>query len=218
MGEYAYWVFDLDGTIVDVEPQYAHRVIEQAGRRIGHSFTRRQAEQLWYGLGDRPEGHLRRWGVDPERFWAAFHAVEEPTRRAEHTFLYEDATFIGDLETEVAIVTHCQPYLAEPVLETLDIHDWFDVVLCCNDQVGWKPDPTPIERAVSAFGRSTDEHGAVAGDSPDDVGAAWNAGLDAIHVERHGHERRGSCVRADRRVSHFGELHREPLDQGGKRR
>jgi phosphoglycolate phosphatase len=41
------------------------------------------------------------------------------------------------------------------------------------------------------------------------VGAAWNAGLDAIHVERHGHERRGGCVLGDHRVESFDDLFRE---------
>jgi len=38
------------------------------------------------------------------------------------------------------------------------------------------------------------------------VSAAWNAGLDAVHVERVGHEDRGRCVLGDRRVSRLDEL------------
>jgi phosphoglycolate phosphatase len=45
-----------------------------------------------------------------------------------------------------------------------------------------------------------------AGDGASDVGAAWNAGLDAIHVERHGHHRREQCVLGDYRVETFDEL------------
>jgi phosphoglycolate phosphatase len=46
----------------------------------------------------------------------------------------------------------------------------------------------------------------LAGDGPQDVGAAWNAGLDGVHVERHGHERRGMCVLGDYRVESFDDL------------
>jgi phosphoglycolate phosphatase len=38
------------------------------------------------------------------------------------------------------------------------------------------------------------------------VGAAWNAGLEGIHVERHGHERRGCCVLGDRRLGSLDPL------------
>jgi len=48
--------------------------------------------------------------------------------------------------------------------------------------------------------------GVLVGDGPQDVGAAWNAGLDAVHVERHGHDRRGLCVLGDHRVDGLDEL------------
>jgi phosphoglycolate phosphatase len=47
----------------------------------------------------------------------------------------------------------------------------------------------------------------MAGDDADDVGAAWNAGLDAVHVERHDPHERGQCVMGDHRVTSFTELH-----------
>lgn len=150
--------------------------------------------------------HLRRWGVDTKRFWEVFHDEENPKERAEHTFLYRDARVVEELDTAVGLVTHCQPYLAEPVLSSLDIADWFDVIICCNDELGWKPDPAPIERAKQELGLSGSTAGAVVGDSPADIGAAWNAGLDGIHLERHGHERRGCCVRADLRLTGCDQL------------
>jgi phosphoglycolate phosphatase len=56
--------------------------------------------------------------------------------------------------------------------------------------------------------------GVLVGDGPQDVGAAWNAGLDGIHVERHGHDRRGSCVLGDRRVTRLTEIPRVATDGG----
>ena len=203
---YDVWLFDLDGTIVDVERDYAMDVIERTGRAMDYSFSDEQALELWYSLGDSPSSQLRRWGLDPVEFWETFHAVEDPEQRVEHTFLYSDASIIADIEAPVGLVTHCQPYLAEPVLDELDIVDWFDVTICCNDDLGWKPDPAPIERAIRELGLSTAASGAVVGDSPNDIGAAWNAGLDGIHVERHGHDQRGCCVRADLRLSRCDEL------------
>jgi len=216
--EYDFWLLDLDGTLVDVERSYVHEVCSTVGARLGAPFTDREAEALWYGLGDQRRRILDRYGTTPEQFWETFHEVEDPVARAEATFLHDDAAFVNDLDTPVGLVTHCQPYLTGPVLDRLDIGDWFDTVVCCTDEVGWKPDPAPVERAMREVGVldpvATDggrpdgdpPRGVLAGDRAADVGAAWNAGLDAIHVERHGHERRGQCVLGDYRVESFEEI------------
>jgi len=59
---------------------------------------------------------------------------------------------------------------------------------------------------VGGCGGDGGRKGVLAGDSAYDIGAAWNAGLDAVHVERHGHERRGGCVLGDYRIESFRDL------------
>lgn len=202
---YDRWVFDLDGTLVDVEEDYVRDVVSRVGDRVGYGFSDRQAEIIWYGLGGERSDWLHSWGIDPETFWTAFHEEEDPNARADATFLYEDAAVVGEIDAPTALVTHCQAYLTEPVLEALDITDWFDSIVCCTADTGWKPDPAPIRTALSAAGAKAGR-GILVGDNPHDVGAAWNAGLDAAHIERHGHERRGSCVVGDYRVGRVDEL------------
>lgn len=218
--EYDYWLLDLDGTLVDVDWSYPRSVFDRVGTRLGREFTDREAEILWHGLGGSRNDQLREWGIDPENFWPVFHEIEDPQRRAEETFLHDDAAFVADLDCPVGLVTHCQPFLANPVLDELDIRDWFDAVVCCDEELGWKPDPSPVEHAqkllgvdregVSASeasgGSSGRTDGVLAGDGASDVGAAWNAGLDAVHVERHGHAHRQQCVLGDYRVETFAEL------------
>jgi phosphoglycolate phosphatase-like HAD superfamily hydrolase len=63
--------------------------------------------------------------------------------------------------------------------------------------------PTDDGRRAGAL---VEGRGVFVGDGTGDVGAAWNAGLDGIHVERHGHDRRGQCVLADYRVRSFHEF------------
>ena len=149
-------------------------------------------------------------GVDPDRFWPAFHDVEDPVARAEATYLHDDAArFLDRLDAAdrpVGLVTHCQRFLAEPVLDRLDLGSRFDAIVCCTDETGWKPDPGPLEVAMDAMGVEPRDRGYYAGDGESDVGAAWNAGLDAVHVERVGHADRGRCVLGDRRVEAFDEL------------
>ncbi|MFO7927030.1 MAG: HAD family hydrolase [Halobacteriota archaeon] len=202
---YDRWAFDLDGTLVDVEPDYIQDLLGRVGDRLGYGFSERQAEIIWHGFDGERSDHLDAWGVDSERFWTVFHDEEDPEARAEATFLHEDATVVGEIDAPTVLVTHCQQYLTEPVLETLDIGDWFNAVVCCTAETGWKPDPQPVQAALSAAGARTG-HGILVGDTPQDVGAAWNAGLDAAHVERHGHEHRGCCVVGDHRVGRIDEL------------
>jgi phosphoglycolate phosphatase len=204
---YDVWLFDLDGTIVDADPAYTHEVFDRVGDRIGREFTAEEAETLWHGLGGPRNSQLREWGLDPETFWPAFHDIEDPQARAAATHLHEDAAeLVPELEGPVGLVTHCQQHLTDPVLDRLDIRDWFDVVVCCTDDLGWKPDPTPVEHAMSRL--DADGPGVLAGDGDSDVGAAWNAGLDAVHVERHGPDQRGHCVLGDYRISSFDDLPR----------
>jgi phosphoglycolate phosphatase len=204
--DYDAWLFDLDGTLVDTEWSYTRAVFDRVGTRIGREFSDREAEILWHGLGGSRDAWLREWGFDPEPFWEAFHAVEDPQARADATYLYDDAEWVGELDGPVGLVTHCQPFLANPVLDSLDVRDWFDVVLCCDDDTGWKPDPQPLELALADLDADADPHGMYAGDARSDVGAAKNAGLDAVHVERHDPAKRGHCVLGDHRVDSFDAL------------
>jgi phosphoglycolate phosphatase len=209
--DYDFWLFDLDGTLVDAEWDYTRRTFDRVGDRLGREFTDREAEVLWHGLGGARNPQLEAWGIDPAEFWPAFHAVEDPQARAEATYLHEDAArFVRRVEGPVGLVTHCQSFLTDPVLDHLDIRDWFDVVLCCTDETGWKPDPEPVTRVMADLGVADGHHGVLAGDGANDIGAAWNAGLDGVHVERHDPERRGQCVLGDYRVGSFAEL----LDDG----
>ncbi|GAB3019440.1 HAD family hydrolase [Natronobiforma cellulositropha] len=205
---YDFWLLDLDGTLIDVDWSYTREVFDAVGDRLGRPFTDREAEIIWNGFTGSRDYQLREWGIDAEAFWDAFHAEEDPQVRAEQTYLHDDARFVADLETPVGLVTHCQQFLTDPVIDHLDIRDWFDVVLCCTAETGWKPDPDPVEQTVSSLGFEVGNghRGVLAGDGSNDVGAAWNAGLDAIHVERIGHDRRGRCVLGDYRVRSFDEL------------
>ncbi|MDS0299725.1 HAD family hydrolase [Halogeometricum sp. S1BR25-6] len=217
---YDFWLFDLDGTLVDADWSYTREVFDRVGESLGREFTDREAEVIWHGLGGARDPQLRAWDIDPAEFWPAFHAVEDPQARAEATYLHEDAArLLRDVvETRpVGVVTHCQQFLADPVIDHLDLRDWFDTVVCCTEELGWKPDPAPVRHAIRAMGVDPAEgRGVLAGDGSSDIGAAWNAGLDGLHVERHPPERRGRCVLADVRVDSFDDLrNRRVATDGG---
>jgi len=184
---YDFWLLDLDGTVVDIEESYVHEVMGEVGDRLGSAFSPAEAERLWYEVDAEREAVLEAHDVTPESFWETFHAVEDPVSRAEATYVYDDAAeFVPARDRPVGLVTHCQPYLTEPILDALDIADWFDAVVCCTEETGWKPDPRPMELAMNGLDVGGNGHrGVMVGDAPSDVGAARNAGLDAVHVQRH---------------------------------
>lgn len=206
--DYDYWLFDFDGTLVDVEWAYIRRVFDAVGEQLGRTFTDAEAARIWHGYDGLRDAQIRATGVDRDAFWAAFDAVETPAERARETYLHDDATVVAELDGPVGLVTHSQPALLEAVLDRLDIRDWFDTVVSCSDELGWKPDPAPVRHAMSGLSVNGVHDGVLVGDNPHDVGAAWNAGLDAVHVERHGHDRRGLCVLGDHRVESLETLRR----------
>ena len=82
----------------------------------------------------------------------------------------------------------------------LELEGTFDAFVSCSDTVGWKPDPAAVLRAMDALGVAGAQRGVMVGDGDADVGAAWAADLQFIHIDRHGHERRGHCVLGDHRL------------------
>jgi len=68
---------------------------------------------------------------------------------------------------------------------------------------------------MGQLGVDTSHRGVLAGDGESDIGAAWNAGLDGIHVERHGPSHRGQCVLGDYRVDSFSALLSDVATDGG---
>lgn len=200
---YDFWLLDLDGTIVDVEPSYVHEVMGRVGDRLGVDVDASAAEGLWYEDENRRTTVLDGLAVDRDDFWAAYHDIEDPQARAAATYLYDDAAAVAEIPGPVGIVTHCQPRLTDAVLDRLDIGDWFDTVVCCGDEVGWKPDPNPLELAMANLGVER-TGGAMAGDAQTDVRAARAAGLDAFRVAREGAV--SATATSDRRIATLAEL------------
>ena len=205
---YDFWLLDLDGTVVDVEASYIHEVCTEVGDRLGVSFSARQAEHLWYGFGDTRERVFEATGVDAERFWDVFHTVDSPGPRAAATHISPDAAaFLDRVDAPLGLVTHCQAYLTHPILEAKGLAGQFDTVVCCTDETGWKPDPMPLEMAMTDLGVLGNGHeGAMVGDDPGDVGAAHNAGLTAVSVARHDPTRVGDPADGDEHVMALTEL------------
>jgi phosphoglycolate phosphatase len=199
-----FWLFDYDGTVVDTEWWYVESLLSEVTAAVGHPLSAEQAYAFWHGIGGPRTGLLAGWGIDPPSFWAALDRIEDPTERAAATYLHEDAAqLIARLRAAsvpIGVVTHSPPQLAAAVQSALELEGTFDAFVSCSDTVGWKPDPAPVLRAMDALGVSGAQRGVMVGDGDADLGAAWAADLQFIHIDRHGHERRGHCVLGDHRL------------------
>jgi phosphoglycolate phosphatase len=135
--DYDYYLFDLDGRLVDVTWSYTRKVFDHVGDRLGCRFTDEGARTIWHGSSRPRAAILREMGVDPEAFWPEFHDVEDPQPRAESTYLHDDAErFVGDVKGPVSLIAHCYEFLTDPVLDHLDVRDRFHIAVCCTDDVG----------------------------------------------------------------------------------
>ncbi len=99
--DYDFWLFDLDGTLVDVEPACARKGWVPSATASASSS--RTGSGMHSGTASAGHGHGRlRSVLDPDDFWPAFHAVEDPQARAEATYLHDDAmTSSQTLDTPV---------------------------------------------------------------------------------------------------------------------
>lgn len=199
---YDFWLFDMDGTLLTVDEGYIHRTMERVGEALGTTFSPETSRRIWFGRDGLRDELLRTAGVDPETFWSTFHRIESPRDRAAATRLHPDARIVRHLDGPRGLVTHCQPHLTEPILDRFGLEAWFETVVCCSDDLGWKPDPRPIERAMTELDVGGGR-GVMVGDSLADVEAARNAGLDAILIARDG---RPPDVPADRVVRSLDRL------------
>lgn len=197
-----FWLLDLDGTILTVEESYVHETMETVGDALDRQFTPEEAVAIWYGRDGLRNDILDQYGIESQTFWSAFHDLESPEERAAATYLHPDAEAITELENPRGVVTHCQPYLVEPILDHLDIRDWFDTVVTCSDEIGWKPDPAPVNLAMDRL-NVNGGHGALVGDSIADIQAARATGMHGIFVDRDGI---GALPEADQVIQSLEEL------------
>ncbi len=201
-GGYDFWLFDLDGTLLTVEESYIYETMDRVGDALGTSFSTEVARKIWFGRGGLRDQLLRDAGLDPVSFWSTFHQIESPEDRAAATRLHPDAEVVGGLTRPRGLVTHCQPHLTEPILDRFGLESWFDAVVCCSDEIGWKPDPRPLHHAMDDLDTASGR-GVLVGDSVADVEAAKNAGIDAILINREGP---APDVSADRVIRTLDEL------------
>jgi len=181
-------MFDLDGTLVDVDDGYLEESLGHTLRHFGLSYTLQDINELWYG-SDR-EGYItRRFGLkNPLDFWKIFVEYDIQHRR-ENVVIYNDSDVVDILKDrgiKVGIVTSSNRKAAEDEIGLLG-REKFNSIICATLTEGLrpKPDPQGLEVCMERLGVEPHETCYV-GDAVSDVLASRNAGVRSVLLNRNG--------------------------------
>ncbi|MEX1119661.1 MAG: HAD family phosphatase [Terrimicrobiaceae bacterium] len=182
------YIFDCDGTLADTMPLH-YRAWSRAMAEEGADFP----ETTFYEWGGRPAADIV--ASLNERCGLSMPPVET-VRRKEKYFLellheVEAIDPVVDIARRtrgfapMAVASGGHRELVVATLELLEIHDWFDAVICAEDYENGKPAPDPFLVAAERLGIAP-EHCLVFEDSPTGIASAKAAGMDYVFVPRVG--------------------------------
>lgn len=185
MKPYRFYIFDMDGTLVDTRTDIARalaKMLEAAGRPVSdlgdvsHAIGggAKNAVRLLTGLtGDALTPYLERFSREYERICC------------DNTRIYEGGeALLRRLKrggAQLALVTMKSKAPTHSILQAHGL-DMFDAVVTFDDVEKRKPDPDSLLALCAHFGVAVAET-LVIGDTVTDVRYAQNAGADCCAVE-----------------------------------
>lgn len=183
-------LIDLDGTLIDTAPDLAAAINHmlaalhlpcasegQVRGWIGSGISNLIRRALHHGGGDIGRAQYdRALGIFLGAYGNALcvrsrtygGAVEALQRFRQHGVC-------------LACITNKRAAFTLPLLEQLNLHHYFDLVLCGDSLERTKPDPLPLTHAAGRFGVDLSEC-VMVGDSITDVAAARGAAMSVICV------------------------------------
>jgi len=207
-------VFDLDGTLIDSEPDLRaalNRLLEEMGRRlvrrdevvmmIGDGIPKlveRALEATGGPIGDGLQPAITRYSIFYER------------APADLSVLFPGVTeMLAKLQAEGARMGLCTNKPEKPardILEIFGIAKYFDAVVGGDTLTGVrKPDPRHLGAVLDALG-TTPARAVMVGDNANDVNTAKALGVPAIAVS-FGYPRGPvAALRADAVIDRFDDL------------
>jgi phosphoglycolate phosphatase len=182
------FIFDLDGTLVSVKPEYRYQLLATVLAKFGKTVTNEHIDRFWF-MPDR-ERLLRQWGIDPLAFWNVFRKHDLPETRRKHTFAFNDVGVLSELHAagnRIALYTSALSVIAEMELELID-KSVFDCIVIANPftDITPKPDPMGALECLKLLGSSPKDTFYV-GNSDEDILTAKNAGIYSVLIDRGEH-------------------------------
>jgi len=182
-------LIDVDGTLVDSVPDLAFCVDEMM-TQLGMPVQGEAKVREWVGNGvERLTRRALIGQLDGEPDEALFEKaypifLELYTENTcKRSLLYpgveEGMAFLKQAGFKLGCVTNKAAAFTIPLLQTLGIHDDFEIIISGDTLEKKKPDPLPLLHAAEFFGVKP-ENALMLGDSVSDVKAARAAGFQII--------------------------------------
>jgi phosphoglycolate phosphatase len=207
-------VFDLDGTLVDSAPDLigtlnvilqeegiAPLPLDEARPLIGHG-ARRLMERGFAAQGHPPPAEHMPGLFD--RFIAHYNEHSADKTRP-FPGAVQSLTELKAAGARLAVCTNKLTSLSLPILEKLDLIDFFDAVIGADLAPAAKPDPRHLTHTIQAAGGRIDR-AVMVGDASTDAGAARAAKVPLVLVSFGYTEIPAAELAPDILVHHFDEL------------
>lgn len=176
-------IFDFDGTIFN-----SNRVIVDSWQAVFRHYTGHEGDvkEIEHTFGETIRFTVQKFFPEAD--------VDEAVKiyRAYQQAHYEGMVGLFDGTREMmdqmrdaghtlSVVTSRTKSTTLQYLKELEIQDYFDVLITCDDTDRHKPDPKPLLMALDALGAEPEE-AIMLGDTKFDIGCCNNAGVDSILV------------------------------------
>jgi len=198
-------LIDVDGTMIDSVPDIAF-CVDETMARLGLPARGEAQVRLWVGNGaelllkraltgrmdDEPDQHLYERA---EPIFFDLYAQNVSTRSRLYAGVEEGLGFLRGAGYRLGAVTNKPERFTLPLLSTMGLRDYFEIVVSGDSLPEKKPDPLPLLHAADAMGIAP-AHALMLGDSRSDVEAARAAGFQIVCVS-YGYNR-GEDIRAAR--------------------
>ncbi len=207
-------LFDLDGTLVDTAPDLIstlnHMLAQEncppAPEKLMRTMISEGARAMLvkgFELAERPKSPSQ-YDQLTERFVAYYsdHIAVHSRPFAGVTRALDQLMANGH---PMGICTNKRVDLSELLLKSLEMKDYFEVIIGADTLPVKKPHPEHIWETIRALGGSND-HAIMIGDSETDIKAAKAAGVPVIAVDFGYSTKPVASFHPDAIVSHYGEL------------
>jgi len=186
LSEFQGLILDLDGTLADTMPSHYVAWCEALAEH-GLVFD----EDLFYSWGGKPDlsivhelSEAQGIAVDVREV-AIAKQVKYLAMGPSHVKPVPQTLRLAERCRGVkpmAIATGGRRKIAQPILEALNMMDWFDAIVTADDVQNHKPDPETFAKAAEAIGVPASQCLAVE-DAEMGLRAARAAGCQVIHVD-----------------------------------
>lgn len=182
-------LIDVDGTLVDSVPDLAY-CVDAMMKELG--MAERGQERVRHWVGNGVERLVKRALVNQldgepdaalyERALPVFEALyrENTSKRScLYAGVREALDFLQTTDVRMGCVTNKASQFTLPLLQDLDVRDYFEVVICGDMVERKKPDPMPLLQAARQL-ETEPRASMMLGDSMSDVNAARAAGFQIV--------------------------------------